>query len=34
LSKEKIKRAFGLSIPTWQDGLERFLRELVEERSA
>jgi dTDP-4-dehydrorhamnose reductase len=31
LSKQKIRETFGVSIPTWQDGLERFFRELDEE---
>ena len=34
LSKDKIKRTFGLEIPTWQDALERFLEELREEVSS
>jgi dTDP-4-dehydrorhamnose reductase len=34
LSKAKIKRIFAITIPTWQDGLERFFRDLDEEGSA
>jgi dTDP-4-dehydrorhamnose reductase len=31
LNKAKIKHAFGLTIPHWQDGLERCLKKLKEE---
>ena len=31
LSKEKIKKTLGISVPSWQDGLERFFAELKEE---
>lgn len=34
LSKAKIKRIFAITISTWQDGLERFFRDLDEEGSA
>jgi dTDP-4-dehydrorhamnose reductase len=30
LSKAKISRTFAVVVPTWQDGLERFFRELKE----
>jgi dTDP-4-dehydrorhamnose reductase len=30
LSTEKIKRTFGIAIPTWQHGLKRFFSELEE----
>jgi dTDP-4-dehydrorhamnose reductase len=32
LSKEKIKRTFGISIPPWQAGLEIFFDRLSEEK--
>ncbi len=31
LSKSKIRQTFVISIPTWQDALERFYLELEEE---
>jgi len=33
LSKVKVKKAFGLDIPEWQDSLERFFGELEREKS-
>lgn len=32
LSKEKIKRVFGISIPSWQSGLKAFFNRLLEEQ--
>lgn len=33
LSKEKIKRTFGMAISSWEDALERFLSELAMDRN-
>ena len=33
LSKAKIRNAFRIAIPTWQNGLERFFEELEQEKS-